>query len=74
MANSQVSYDHFYVDVTDPALTHIWVFCRSDFQPAHGWRHKVIPASEPFIEWLAKPGNFEPLNWDRGSPNILIGR
>lgn len=72
MDNSQVTYDYFFVDVSDPKLTHLWVLCRSDFMPAQGWRHKVISADVPFVDWLAKPENFRPLEWDRGTPPIRV--
>jgi hypothetical protein len=72
MSDSEVSYDYFYVDVTDPSLTHLWVFCRSDWFPAHGWRHKVLPASEPWVLWLANGKNFDPMSWDRGAPPLRI--
>lgn len=72
MADSQVSYDYFYVDVSDASLTHIWVFCRSDWHVVQGWRHKVLPASTPWVEWMLDPRNFQPLEWDRGAPPIKL--
>jgi len=67
-----MTYDEIRIDVRDPQLTHVYVFCSLP-EMGHvptGWRHKAFPAKFSSLDILTlwAKGKEDPLKWDMGSP------
>jgi hypothetical protein len=48
-------------------LTQCYVFLASDFEMAHGWRHRTFPARIP-IEEIVKKHVHNAITWSTGAP------
>ena len=78
MANTQVDCLELRINVSDPELTHAYVFYKclnGEFYPGvDGWHHKVFPASMSMRDIINAwaEGKEKPMEWDMGAPNNAV--